>query len=80
MKAFNAVEFEKTKRGASSAWRAPLFRLNVSGEERREGCASPKLHASPNFMHVTSYTTFMYVIDFTRALNFGEGQGCLPTA
>ena len=26
-------------------------------------------------MHVTSYTTFMYVIDFTRALNFGEAQG-----
>jgi hypothetical protein len=31
-------------------------------------CASPKLRASSNFMHVTRYTTPMYVVDFTRAL------------
>jgi hypothetical protein len=30
---------------------------------------------SPNFMRVTRYTTPMYVVDFTRALNFVETQG-----
>jgi hypothetical protein len=28
----------------------------------------------PNVMHVTCYTTSLYLIDFKCALNFGEGQ------
>jgi hypothetical protein len=31
-----------------------------------------KTPRGPNFMGVTSYTTPVYVIDFTGALNFGE--------
>jgi hypothetical protein len=34
-----------------------------------------KTPRGPNFMRVTSYTTPVYVVDFTGALNLGEAQG-----